>query len=407
MTNEQIKQYLNNRPQNYARNNYDAFLEEVGFIFTIPSVHITGTNGKGSVAHYIAACLNEAGYKVGLYTSPHFIEPTELITINGVQITLDEIGVFIKKYQLLFDKHSLSFFEIMTYISFKYFINTKIDFAVIEVGMGGLIDATNVFTPNLSIITNVKTDHVSYLGKDLIDIAVHKSGIMKKNIPLLLGNIAGSELQVILKRARELDCKVIHAGLPQNIEITSPKLLAFTYLHNVYELAIGAIFEAQNAAVAISALNILTKQGFNIPHASIIKGLKETVIPGRFTVIQTKPLIIIDGAHNPHAMMNLLNSIKAFTNNSIKVVFAGFKDKDIKQQLNLFALSNCKVTLTTFVHERANNNYEDYSYQFIIDHQQAIKQELTNLAENEILLITGSLYFAYLVISEFTGGLYK
>lgn len=208
MTKEQIKEYLTNTPTRYDKRAYDSFLKEHGIPKLPPAIHITGTNGKGSTAYYLALSLQNSGYNVGLYTSPSFKNVNELACINGEEISDEYISECIKKYDKDFKKYELSLFEIMTFISFNYFADNNLDYVVIEVGMGGLLDATNVFTPLISIITNIGLDHFDTLGPAIMDVAEHKAGVIKKGVPVLLGDAVRRAEKVVLDTALKLNAPV-------------------------------------------------------------------------------------------------------------------------------------------------------------------------------------------------------
>ena len=181
----------------YQRDNFDSFLKKTKFSFTLPAIHIAGTNGKGSTANYIASIYQKAGYKVGLYTSPELYEVNEMIKVNGVELTDNEIKDIIDSVKKEIKKIELSTFEILTYVAFTHFINQKCDICVIECGMGGETDATNIFVPKLSIITSVSLEHTNFLGKSISEIALQKAGIIKDETPVLIGELPEDAVSVI------------------------------------------------------------------------------------------------------------------------------------------------------------------------------------------------------------------
>ncbi|MGI6735478.1 MAG: bifunctional folylpolyglutamate synthase/dihydrofolate synthase [Bacilli bacterium] len=405
MTKREINTYLRNTPSRYDKRAYDSFLKEHGLPNLPPAIHITGTNGKGSSARYIALCLEKSGYKVGLFTSPYFGCVNELATINGKKITNDFISEYIKKYDESFKKHSLSLFEIMTFISLHYFVANKVDYMVIEVGMGGLFDATNIFTPILSIITNIGLDHLEELGPTVEDIAEHKAGIIKEEVPLLLGEAPRRAEKLILDMAHRLNAPVYRVDNESIIITQSLTKIKFTCKKEKYTLGSGAKYEVNNAVTALNALEILIKQGIKIDKLAIKESLKIKPFSGRFTVMQKEPAIVVDGAHNPHAITALINDVKTYDKN-LKVIFAAFSDKDYIQEIDLLILGGADVTLTTFDHPRATKDFGKTKLSFNNNHQSAIKEEINNLTSNDMLLIVGSLYFARLVIEEFKEGIY-
>ena len=192
----------------YQRDNFDDYLRKIKFSFNLPAIHIAGTNGKGSTANYIASIYRNAGYKVGLFTSPELYEVNEMIKVNGQEISDQEIErIFLEKKKEI-NKFDLSIFEILTYVAFEHFKNEQCDICVIECGMGGETDATNIFTPVLSIITSVSLEHTSFLGKSVSEIALNKAGIIKEDVPVLIGNLSEDAVSVISDESKRLHSKI-------------------------------------------------------------------------------------------------------------------------------------------------------------------------------------------------------
>lgn len=405
MTKEQIKEYLTNTPTRYDKRAYDSFLKEHRIPKLPPAIHITGTNGKGSTAYYLALSLQNSGYNVGLYTSPSFKNVNELACINGEEISDEYISECIKKYDKDFKKYELSLFEIMTFISFNYFADNNLDYVVIEVGMGGLLDATNVFTPLISIITNIGLDHLDTLGPAITDVAEHKAGVIKKGVPVLLGDAVRRAEKVVLDTALKLNAPVYRTH--NNALVTRHDLerINFTYNGEHYTLYSGALYEVNNAVAALDAIEILKSLGVSIKKSAIKAAFKTKPFEGRFNVIQKEPAIIVDGSHNPHAIRALLSDIKVY-GKKLKVVFAAFNDKDYFQEIDLLILAGATITLTTFDHPRAVRDFGSTQLPYIGEHKVAIKEAVKSLKKNDMLLIVGSLYFARLVIDEFKRGEY-
>jgi len=405
MTNKEIALYLENTPSRYDDASFLSFIKEVGMPVLPPSIHITGTNGKGSSARYLALTLQHSGYEVGLFTSPHYLKVNELATINGVEITDNFISKKIIKYDKYFKKYGLSAFEIMTYISFLYFAAMKTHYIIIEVGMGGLHDATNIITPILSIITNIGKDHIKEIGPTLKDIAIHKAGIIKKEVPLIVGEVQSEAETVIIAKAKKENAPLYKINYDHTIMQKKLTTTKFSYAGITYLLGSGASYEVKNAILVINALKVLKKVGVYYTEEALQKALLEETFPGRFSVVSLTPLVIVDGAHNPHAFISLLNDVKATKKNLI-VIFAAFKDKDYEQELNLLALSGARIILTTFDHPRAVTKFNN-DLPFYKDHVEAIKHAFNNLRAEDLLLIVGSLHFAIAVTKEFRGGLYE
>lgn len=391
-----------NKPT-YTRDNFDAFLKDIKFKFNNDAIHITGTNGKGSVAYFLSKVLTESRYKVGRFISPTLSSPFEMITINEVEISEETFCNIINAYFDKFEAYGLTQFEIITFIALTYFKQEKVQLAVIEVGMGGEVDATNVFIPILSIITNVSVEHTAYLGKTLKEIATHKAGIIKKKTPVLVGNVPLEAFNVIAKKAMALNAPIYSAREATNIRLDKTGVTFDTLGYKHVTLAIPALYEATNASLALNALELIKDQ-YPVKAEVILKTLANITIPGRFSVLKENPLIIVDGAHNPSAIMTLINSLKHLTSGKVHVVFAAFRDKDIDNELNLFALANMDVVLTTFPHIRARKKEElPGNYPFYEDYHEAIRASINTATEEDVIVITGSLNFALLVHQEMAG----
>lgn len=404
---DEVQSYLSNRPTRYEFNTYAHFLREIDKVVLPNAIHITGTNGKGSTARYLANTLTNSGYKVGLFISPHFEHFNELASINGREISDEFIYNEINTYRELFDKHTLSAFEIMTFISFMYFIKAQVDFTIVEVGMGGTNDATNIFTPILNVITNVGLDHKIELGPTLEDIARHKAGIIKHGVPVIVGKVVDSALKVISDKATKEAATLINANLDFTIKARNIKEIIFTHEEREYTLASGAQFEVINASLVIEIIKVLQNLGHKIKRTSLVKALRTPPYLGRFSVVRERPLVIVDGAHNTHALRALFNDVLTF-NKKVYVVYGTFSDKEYEQSLDLLSLVNAEVILTTFNHPRALNSFNnDHGFIFSNSHQSAIKQTIAKMKANDLLLIIGSLYFATLVTKEFREGIYE
>ena len=405
MTNKEIKKYLDSAPTRYDDSAFLSFIEKVGMPVLPRTIHITGTNGKGSSARYLALSLEKSGYQVGLFTSPHYLKINELATINGVEIPDEFILGKMHRFDNDFKTFELSSFEIMTFISFLYFSEKNVDFVVVEVGLGGLKDATNIVSPILSIITNVGLDHINEIGPTIEDIARHKAGIIKSDTPLLIGDIKDSALSIIEDVAKRKNAEVISTNFSYEILHKSLTATKFHYLGKDYFLGSGAAYEVKNAILVINALEILKAMNIKISDNALEAALLEETFPGRFSVVSINPAIVVDGAHNTHAFVSLLNDLKV-TKKKITVIFAAFKDKDFEKELDLLSLSGARIMLTTFDHPRAVKTFNN-SLPFYPSHQEAIERAITSLGPEDLLLIVGSLHFAMQVTLEFRGGVYE
>lgn len=287
-------------------------------------VHVAGTNGKGSVCHMIASVLQEEGYKVGLYTSPHLKDFRERIRVNGDMVPESWIIEFVNHYREQWAEIQPSFFEITFLMALEYFNFSGVDIAVMETGMGGRLDSTNVIQPELSVITNIGLDHTQFLGDTLVKIAVEKAGIIKPNVPVVLGQMEESAREVIQGRAKELGVS------------------AYTAAEGVSNLQTDMIgpYQNENVQTALLAIEQLKAQGWEISQGAIERGFsrvkKNTNLRGRWDILSEKPLTVADCAHNVSGLNMVLNTIKKMDFHDLHVVLGVVGDKDVDAILDLF-----------------------------------------------------------------------
>lgn len=291
------------------------------------SVHIAGTNGKGSSAHMIAAILQSAGYKTGLYTSPHLKSFTERIRINGEQITRQAVIDFVDKHTALIKEIKPSFFEITVVMAFDYFAKQEIDIAVIEVGLGGRLDSTNVITPEVSFITNISYDHEEMLGDTLEVIAVEKAGIIKNKVPVVIGKNQ-TETEIVFKsKASELNAQIIFATDIYPVD------------QNDFALQLKGDYQQQNVSGVLAVIDQLNVKGFNISLDHIKHGLANTIvltgIKGRWQILQKEPLMICDTGHNADGIQLIFKQLLRIPYKTLHVVWGMVDDKDSKSVLSL------------------------------------------------------------------------
>ena len=391
-----IEKFLSSYNRNeYQRDNFDRFLHKIGFSFSVPAIHISGSNGKGSTAAYIANIYEKNGYFVGLFTSPDTFY--ESIKINGKCIEEQYVEECINEYEKYFKKFDLSSFEIETFIALKYFQERKVDIAVIECGMGGEIDATNIFTPILSIITSVSIEHSAFLGDSLSEIAEHKAGIIKENVPVLLGNIEGDALTTIVLKAKEEKSDIIVVDHYHNY-VSENNSSTFDYRpYSNLKINNPTKYSVSDASLALEAIKILNNR-FPVEEEKLREGLLATKLKARFEIIDGKPIIVLDGAHNPEAITSLRQEIdNLYPGKKINVVFASFRDKNIINMLPEISLVG-KVYLTTFDHPRARNKDEYFlflnDYDFVDDYK-ALLNTLISDENIDVIVVSGSLAFAY------------
>ena len=396
---EELKLFLKEKEvSDYDRDTYDQAVEYLKFSFPIKSIHITGTNGKGSTANYLQNIYAASGLKVGLFNSPFLNDVTETISINGKQITDED---YLKTYLELepcFKKFNLTAFEMMTLIAYRYFLDEKVDLAIIEVGMGGFIDATNIITPILSIITSVSLEHTMYLGRSVSEIAASKAGIIKYEVPVLVGRLNDENALFAIKdRAKRMSAPVHMVDEYHNEKLVD-NLVKFDYLpFQNLEINTRSIYQCKNASLAIEATEIL-KEIIPVKEEDLRKGLKESCLPCRFEYV--KPNIIVDGAHNPEAMESLVDTLTKVETRPVHVLFAVFRDKNFDSMLVTLQKEVSDITLTTFNHKRARTEEEFFlylgDYEFKEDFRQALK-ELEEKYPDDVILVTGSLAFSGVV----------
>lgn len=383
--------------QDYQRDNFDAFLKKIKFKYHTPSIHVAGTNGKGSTCYYLDNVYRHNGYKVGRFISPALVNVNECITVNGVEISDEEIKSIVSNNEKLIKKYHLSSFELLTYIALTYFDKEACDIAIIECGMGGEIDATNVFDPILSIITSVSLEHTEFLGKTISEVALHKAGIIKNNVPLITKELEDDAKNTIYRVAKEVDAPIYLLVNEEKIDFRLG-ISSFNYrhYHNV-RLGHETFYERINAMFALEA-SIVLQDNFLVDIDKVKEGIAQTFIPCRLEKIKDEPLIFVDGAHNPEAMKSLAKSIVYNAKGKhISIVFASFKDKNLMSMLSSIGVVASEICLTTFDHVRARN-YEDYylfgeEYPFFASPIEAVKSIKEKHPEN-LILITGSLAFA-------------
>ena len=381
----------------YQRENFDDFLKKVNFKYDIPSIHIAGSNGKGSTANYLANIYKEHGLKVGLFISPYLNEVNEMISINGNLINDDDFISAIKENEKLFNKYSLSPFEIQTYIALTYFEKNKCDIAIIECGMGGEIDATNIFNPIAAVITSISLEHTSYLGRSLCEIAYQKAGIIKERVPVITGILQEEALNTVVEVSKENLSQLFVAVDPANV-VYDDYGYNFAYLtYKNLRINSAASYSLKDACIAIETVKALLET-YPVTEEEITKGLMETFMPARMEIITKDPLLIIDGSHNPEGVQNMVTSLPVIANGKdIHVLFACFKDKNIERMLAFLGEYSKDIILTTFPNRRSRVE-EDYflyldDYSFNDDPLDALKQMRESYPEDAIL-VTGSLAFA-------------
>ena len=292
----------------------------------IKAIHVAGTNGKGSTSHMLASILQQAGYNVGLYTSPHLKDFRERIKINGTPISETFICEFIAENKSFFEVNQLSFFEMTVGLAFEYFNKEKIDIAMIEVGMGGRLDSTNIITPLVSVITNIGLDHVQFLGNTVGAIALEKAGIIKQDVPVVIGEYTNETKGVFLAKAKEAN---------------SPIYFASDLIEENYPSGLIGDYQLHNKKTVLQTIKVLqTQKEFTVSEENIKMGLLEVIettgIQGRWQQIHSDPKVICDTAHNKHGLEIVLNQVQKEQFDSLHFVLGVVNDKDLEEILPLF-----------------------------------------------------------------------
>ena len=290
-----------------------------------PSVHVAGTNGKGSTSHMIASVLQAAGYRVGLYTSPHLKDFRERIRVNGKMMSEEEVVQFVETNKSFLEEHSLSFFELTVGMAFDHFARHEVDIAVVEVGLGGRLDSTNILSPLVSVITNIGLDHTQFLGDTLPEIAFEKGGIIKPGVPVVIGEKQEETLPVFEKLA---------------FERKAPLVFADQEIKSLFKTDLIGGYQQKNLRTALKTLELLRKQGFEISDTHIQEGLlhvaENTGLKGRYQVLRDRPKVICDTAHNREGLELVLDQVMKEGAENLHFVLGFVNDKDLDTVLPLF-----------------------------------------------------------------------
>ncbi|MEP6467179.1 MAG: folylpolyglutamate synthase/dihydrofolate synthase family protein [Parafilimonas sp.] len=375
------------------------------------SIHIAGTNGKGSVSHMLAAILQTAGYKTGLYTSPHLKDFKERIKIDGKMCTEDFIIDFTKKIKLQIEKLEPSFFEITVAMAFEYFAQQEIDIAIIETGLGGRLDSTNVITPELSIITNIGWDHMNILGDTLEKIAFEKAGIIKQNIPAIIGEVISDTKHVFDECAKEKNAALIYAQqnfYVQDFSYEHHQLKAEVVdnrknQHHIYYLDLPGVYQTKNIVTVLEAVHQLQLKGWKIEQLHIDNALKKvkhlTGLHGRWEKIKDDPAVIVDVAHNIDGIKQLIEQLELVSYNELHLIVGFVKDKDITNILALLPKTANYYFTKAQIPRALNENdlkilaeKNDLKGKAFADVNTALKEALTHANKDDLILIFGSVF---------------
>ena len=378
------------------------------------SIHVAGTNGKGSVSHMLASVLQEAGYKTGLYTSPHLKDFRERIRVNGEMISEEAVVQFTKSFLAKNENEMMepSFFELTVSMAFDYFRSQQVDVAVIEVGLGGRLDSTNIITPEVSVITNISFDHMALLGNTLPKIAAEKGGIIKPSIPVVIGETAPETKPVFEEMAIKADSPIAFAdqfyeatyGMltidgKQSLNIRSHGEIVYPNL----KLDLLGIYQRLNVPTVLKTIDILNEKGWNLQEESIRKGLKNTIcntgLMGRWQIIGHNPLTICDTGHNPAGIQLVVEQINQTPWEKLHIVIGMVNDKDQREVLSLlptnatYYFTKANIPRATEPEELAAKaapfGLKGNSYPSV---RQALSEALANAEKNDLVFVGGSTF---------------
>lgn len=375
------------------------------------TIHVAGTNGKGSVSHLLAAILRQSGYKVGLFTSPHLIDFRERIRVNGKKIPKEYVVDFVERHRTTFEPLHPSFFELTSTMAFDYFRAEKVDYAVIETGMGGRLDSTNIITPILSIITNISLDHTQFLGDTVEKIAFEKAGIIKPEVPALIGEIDSDEVaEVYFDAAKRNNTKVYFASeeeiLKESYLMETGEWYLDTAEYGQLFGQLGGAVQFRNAQTVLGALNLLERQGVDITREAVREGFEHVVeltgLMGRWQVLQEKPKVVCDTGHNTGGWKYLqfnLENLKRTSRRMVMIV-GMVNDKDVNGVVDMMPKENAFYIFTQASVDRAMPAAELAEIGkahgltgFARDNvQSAVKWALQMLDEDDAIFIGGSTF---------------
>jgi dihydrofolate synthase/folylpolyglutamate synthase len=382
------------------------------------SVHVGGTNGKGSVSHMLASVFHSSGYTTGLYTSPHLYDFRERIRVNGQVADEDYVISFVEKIKPLIEDIQPSFFEITVAMAFDYFAQKKVEMAIVEVGLGGRLDSTNIITPELSVITNIGWDHMNMLGNSLEEIAAEKAGIIKECVPVVIG-----------ERKKETDPVFLDQSIKKNSPIAFAEdqynLISQEWKNNhtiitvkkegqgvrSFELDLPGVYQQKNLLTVLNALDILQKDGYQITDAAIHEGLKNvrqlTGLMGRWEILRERPMVILEVAHNKDGMEQMLQHLKLLSFNKLHMVIGMVKDKDAAQVLSLlprdarYYFTQAQIPRALPAKElkekAANFSLTGKVYR---DVNEALYEALHNVSMDDLIIVCGSIFLVAEVNKE-------
>ena len=418
MNYEETLDYLyNSAPlfQHIGKDAYKAGLENTYLLdeyFNHPhrqfrTIHIAGTNGKGSCSHTLAAILQSAGYKTGLYTSPHLIDFRERIRVNGIPVSKEYVIDFVEKHRVFFEPLHPSFFELTTAMAFHYFAQSQIDVAIIEVGLGGRIDCTNIIRPDLCVITNISFDHIQFLGNTLAKIATEKAGIIKEKTPVVIGETTPETKPIFTTRAKEVNAPIYFAEEEQLLHCSSinekGKRIYQTTDYLNLEGELEGLCQLKNTNTLLSAIRLLKQAGYQLTESNIRKGFSQvcelTGLMGRWQKLESEPTLICDTGHNVGGISYIIEQLKHQKYERLHIVIGMVNDKDIDGVLSLMP-QDAFYFFTQASVERAMP-VEDFAVKAMRHGlsgtlcdtvQDAVEKALRRARENDLIFIGGSTF---------------
>lgn len=381
----------------------------------IKTIHVAGTNGKGSVSHMLAAIFQQSGYKTGLYTSPHLKNFRERIKVNGEMISEDFIVSFVEKIKSVSEQINPSFFELTVVMALQYFEEEKVDLAIIETGLGGRLDSTNVITPELSIITNIGYDHMNILGDTLEKIAFEKAGIIKPNVPVVIGESLPATKSIFLEKSKQSNAPIVFAedkfnitnSVLQNneleVEVCEINPDIYRDQKEIIVLDLNGIYQQKNLLTVLAAVDELKRQGFNLGKENVKSALvsvkSTTGLHGRWDVIQQHPMIALDVAHNEDGIKQLLHQVTLYNYKTLHIVFGIVKDKDSDKILFLLpkdatyyftkaqiprALPEDELAEKAKAYNLTGEKYAEVN--------EALKAAIAKASKKDLIIVCGSLF---------------
>ena len=364
------------------------------------TIHVGGTNGKGSVSHTLAAILQAQGYRVGLYTSPHLVDFRERIRVNGKMISKKRVVEFVEefkinKFKIQNSEVGFSFFELATALAFQYFAEQKVDFAVIEVGLGGRLDCTNIITPELSVITNISFDHIQFLGDTLPKIASEKAGIIKPGIPVCIGENVNPEVKAVFEnKAKEVGAPIVFAEDESKIQNSKFKI----------QRALQGLCQEKNQRTILTSVGLLRERGIEISDIAVKRGFRDVVkmtgLMGRWQTLSKKPLTICDTAHNVGGLQYIFRHLASLPHKRLHLVFGMVSDKDVGTVLSMmpkdavYYFTQASVQRAMPAEELAQKALSVSQFQFTTypDVPSAYQAAKQNATAEDIIYIGGSTF---------------